>query len=93
MKQIFADNLKSLRQSKGLTQTQLAKRLGINKSIISAYENQLRFPSVDVLVKLSLEFNISIDYLLGMPKDNTIDVSGLTEEQVIAIINLLKAFR
>lgn len=93
MKQTFADNLKNLRNSKGLTQTQLAVRLGINKSIISAYENQLRFPSVDVLIKLSYEFNVSIEYLLGMKKGQTIDVTGLSEEQVLAITNLIKAFK
>lgn len=89
----FSENLKNLRTKKGLTQTQLADRLWLNKSIISAYENEQRMPSLDVLVKLSYEFNVSIEYLLGIEKNKTIDISDLTDEQVSAINNLIELFR
>ena len=89
----FAENLKNLRTSKGLTQTQLAQRLWLNKSIISAYENETRIPSLEVLIKLSNEFNVSMEYLLGIEREKTIDISGLNEEQITvvsALIELLK---
>lgn len=89
----FAENLKNLRTSKGLTQTQLAQRLWLNKSIISAYENETRIPSLEVLIKLSNEFNVSMEYLLGIEREKTIDISGLSEEQITvvnALIELLK---
>lgn len=89
----FAENLINLRKSKGLTQTQLAQRLWLNKSIISAYENETRTPSLEVLIKLSNEFNVSMEYLLGIEKENTIDVSGLNEEQITAIASLIELFR
>lgn len=89
----FAENLKNLRTKKGLTQTQLADRLWLNKSIISAYENEQRMPSLDVLVKLSYEFNVSMEFLLGIEKNKTVDVSGLTDEEVSAINNLVSLFR
>lgn len=89
----FAENLKSLRTKKGLTQTQLADKLWLNKSIISAYENEQRMPSLDVLIKLSYEFNVSMEYLLGIEKKKTIDVSDLTDEQIFAINNLIELFR
>lgn len=89
----FAENLKNLRTKKGLTQTQLADRLWLNKSIISAYENEQRMPSLDVLVKISYEFNVSIEYLLGIEKNKTIDISDLTDEQISAINNLIELFR
>ena len=89
----FAETLKNLRTKKGLTQTQLADRLWLNKSIISAYENEQRMPSLDVLIKLSYEFNVSMEYLLGIEKNKTIDISDLTDEQISAINILIELFR
>ena len=89
----FAENLRNLRTSKGLTQTQLAQRLWLNKSIISAYENETRVPSLEVLIKLSNEFNVSIEYLLGIEREKTIDVTGLNEEQIAAIGSLIELFK
>lgn len=89
----FAETLKVLRTKKGLTQTQLADKLWLNKSIISAYENEQRMPSLDVLIKLSYEFNVSMEYLLGIEKNKTIDVSDLSDEQISAINNLIELLR
>lgn len=84
----FGLRIKKLRQSKNLTQLQLAKRLNISKSMISAYENDIRLPSYDVLIKLSRIFNVSTDFLLGINSNRTINVSGLTDKQ-IEIINTI----
>ncbi len=89
----FAENLKNLRASKGLTQTQLAQRLWLNKSIISAYENETRTPSLEVLIKLSNEFNVSMEYLLGIEREKTIDVTGLTEEQISVVSSLVELLK
>ena len=89
----FAENLKSLRTKKGLSQTQLATKLWLNKSIISAYENEQRSPSLDVLIKLSYEFNVSMEYLLGIERDKTLNISGLNDEQVTVINSLVELLR
>lgn len=89
----FAENLKSLRTKKGLSQTQLATKLWLNKSIISAYENEQRSPSLDVLIKLSYEFNVSMEYLLGIERDKTTDISGLNDEQVTIVNSLIELLR
>ena len=92
MKHEFAENIKNLRKSRNLTQSELANRLGVNKSIISAYENQQRLPSIDMLIKLSLEFNVSMEYLLGISKNKSIDVSRLTDSQISIISQLIADF-
>lgn len=89
----FAENLKNLRTSKGLTQTQLAQRLWLNKSIISAYENETRTPSLEVLIKLSNEFNVSMEYILGIEREKTIDITGLTEEQIAVVSSLVELLK
>lgn len=84
----FGSRLKELRTQAGMTQLQLAQRMGITKSVVSFYELQERTPSPDVLVKLAGIFRVSTDYLLGIDKRETIDVSGLDKEDV-AIMRIL----
>ena len=67
--------------------------------MISAYEKGKRMPSLDVLIQLSSIFNVSIDYLLGIQRENTddkettIDISGLNEKQKKIVADLIETFR
>ena len=89
----FGNRLKTLRIKKKLTQQQLADLLGLTKSVISAYENGLRYPAYDVLIKISRIFKVSTDFLLGVEIKREIDTSGLTDEQVEALIVLIDSIR
>ena len=89
----FGNNLKSLRLQKKMTQAQLASKLGLTKSVISAYETGLRLPSYDVLIHISMLFDVSTDYLLGLEPKHTIDLSGLTRDEILALDNLIKAMK
>ena len=61
----FSNILRSLRNEKKYRQEDIAEVLGLSKQVISNYENGLREPSFDILIKLSEFFNVSTDYLLG----------------------------
>ena len=89
----FGDKVKKLRTDRGLNQTALAERLGVRKSIISAYESQMRGPSLEMLVKIALEFSVSVDWLLGVERTKSIDVAGVTDEQVTLLAGLAEEFR
>lgn len=89
----FGNTLKTLRISHNLTQAQLAQRLGLTKSVISAYETGLRMPSYDVLINISKLFKVSTDYLLGLEQKQQIDLSGLTEDEISALKNLIRAMK
>ena len=89
----FGARLRMLRQAKNITQKQLADQLRLTKSVISAYETDLRLPSYDILIKLSAIFGVTTDYLLGVNHGQLIDISGLSEadsQMVIQLINRLK---
>ena len=92
MQEKFAQNIHDLRKEKHMTQTQLAELVGVKKAQISAIENQQRLPSINLLIKLASVFNVSIEYLLGINKNNTIDVSKLTPEQVAMITSIIEEF-
>lgn len=89
----FGDRLKSLRAGAGMSQTELARRLNITKSVVSYYERQERTPSPDVLVKLSQIFHTTTDYLLGVENKKMIDVSDLTDEDVRFILLTIETLR
>lgn len=52
------------RRKKELTQTQLAEEIGVSRITINKWETGKSTPSVEMLLKLSNFFNVSVDYLL-----------------------------
>ena len=80
-------------EEKKISQTKLAQKLGLTKSVISAYETGLRMPSYDVLVNIARIYNVTTDFLLGLERKFEIDLSGLTQEEIEAILNLIKAMK
>ncbi len=90
----FGERLKKLRQGEGMSQQQLADRLGVTKSVVSYYELRERYPSPEVLIKLSAIFHTSTDFLLGLERSGeSVDLSGLDEEDVITIKRLITSLR
>ena len=61
----FGLRLKHLRIEKGLTQDELAKKLGVAKSTISLYETNAREPNFNMLTRIADFFNVTVDGLLG----------------------------
>ena len=82
----FGKRLIILRKNRGWTQKQLAQRIGIAKSTVSAYERNLRVPSYETLLSFAKLFNVTTDYLLSNDTQMSIDLSGLTKEQAQALI-------
>lgn len=62
----FSSNLRLLRKRRGLTQDELALALGMPRSTLSNYENQLAEPSLEALIAFGKHFNIAIDTLLQL---------------------------
>ena len=88
----FSEIAKELRISKNLTQTQLAERMWVKKSIISAYETDARPPSLDMLIKYAKEFNVTTDYLLGLQEHKSINVDSLTDQQINILNSIILEF-
>jgi len=72
----FSKNIKLLRKRRGRTQDEVADTLGMKRSTLSGYENQVAQPGLSSLVAFSKYFNISIDTLLK------IDLTHLSESQL-----------
>lgn len=89
----FTNRFKEIRIQNHLTQKQMAERLGVQKSVVCYYERGERFPFIDILIRFSSIFHISTDYLLGLDKSRTLDVSGLSEDDIIAVQGVIDALR
>jgi len=64
MKIFIAQNIKHLRQKKGLSQEELAEELKITRAQVSTFERETSSPSIQILYKLSSFFEIPIDILV-----------------------------
>lgn len=66
---MFSENLKNLRRSEGISQEELADKIGVSKSSIGMYEQGKRLPKTDTVMKKIAEyFGVSLDYLMGYEK-------------------------
>lgn len=61
----FAERLRTLRTSKGLSQAEFAKQIKISKSSVNMYERGEREPGLETLERIADYFNVDLDYLLG----------------------------
>lgn len=68
----FQNVFKQLRISSGLTQQEVADKLGISRSTIGMYETGAREPDYATLETIADFFNVDIDYLLGRTNKTTV---------------------
>ncbi len=66
MKIYLGQRLKELREEKGLTQNQLAEKLGINSVTYLHYEKEQREPPLSLLAEIAKFYGVTVDYLLGL---------------------------
>lgn len=88
-----ADRIKALRESRGWTQAELARRMNMTRNGINSWEQGLSMPSPQSPVDLARLFSVSTDYLLGVEKHNTVNVTGLDEKDVALIAQLAERLR
>ena len=73
----FRANLKAVRKEKNLTQRQVAEQLGVVESCYANWEQGRTEPDISTLRRLSLIFEVSIDYLAGLEDDFGVRVAGI----------------
>jgi transcriptional regulator with XRE-family HTH domain len=99
---MLGEKIKILRKEHDMTQTDLAKKLGIKQPSLNAWEKNKKNPTIPMLKKLSEIFAISIDTLLFDQKDVEIltikdkalltkfkEIDKLTENEKEIIINMI----
>ena len=80
------DTIKNLREKHGLSQDQLAERVMVTRQAVSRWETGETQPNTETLKLLSKEFDVSINTLLGSPRQLVCQCCGmpLSEDEVIS---------
>ena len=74
--------IKELREKANMTQQELGDKINRDKGVISRYENNYQPVPFDTMRSFAAIFNVSMDYLAGMEKQQSIPTTGLTEPQI-----------
>lgn len=85
--QIFADRLKELRAKLGLTQKDFAEKIGVTAAALSAYENNIKNPSISVAKRIADKYHVSIDWLCGLTDKMSNNDEIRTYSDVIVLLN------
>lgn len=99
----FGKKLREARDAKGISQSELAKLLGTNHSIIGKYERDEVKPTIDVVRKLADHLSTNVGYLLGENEDMNIlkdpamlkrfnEVNALPEEDKKCVFSMMDAY-
>ena len=90
---MVCDTIKSLRETAGLSQSALAKRLGVTRSSVNAWEMGLSIPTAQYIVELSQLFHLSTHYLLGLNNTQAIYIDRLSQEEKQILYSLIHYFQ
>lgn len=64
--EVRAMNIRPLREQHGMTQEDLAKRLGVKYPAVSKWERGMAYPSMNTVIKMAELFQVSMDVVLGL---------------------------
>ena len=85
--------LQELRKKCNLSQKEAAKRLGVSRATVSAYERNIKSPSIETLERMALLYHASVDFMLGLEHRTCFYIDDLTEHQQKTILGILELLR
>lgn len=89
---MICDTIKELRERAGLSQSALAKKVGVTRSAVNAWEMGLSIPTTQYVAELAQLFHVSTDYMLGLDNTESIYIDNLTDEEKHILYSLLNYF-
>ena len=96
---VFSEKLQILRKNKGLTQEELAEKLGVSRQAVAKWESSLVYPDIYNLIQISNLMNVSLDYLVkeqdcevAIKQNERQDIDELIEFRLEANVNTYAAY-
>ena len=78
---MISDNIKRLRENAGLSQAALARKLGVTRASVNAWEMELSAPTAQYLIALAQLFHTTTDDILGLESQEQIVLRGMNEQE------------
>jgi len=88
----IGEKISELRNKQGLTQSALARCLGVTRSSVNAWEMSISYPSIEKIIDIAQFFHVSTDYLLGLNNSLFVDISSLNDKEKTYVYNLISIF-
>lgn len=82
-KQTLGMMISSLRKEKGMTQLELAEKMGVTDKAVSKWERDLSFPDINSIPKLAEIFDVSVDDLMQVKAENKENLSKSKINEII----------
>jgi transcriptional regulator with XRE-family HTH domain len=85
----FAENLKKCRTQKGISQDEIAKKISIHPVQFSRYERGQSAPSIEVVQKIAVALDVSIDQLVYGDQDNKAEQS-ISDRELLSMFQKIQ---
>ena len=76
-----------------MTQTDLAKKLGVSRSAVNLWEMSVSSPSLSNLVEMSKIFDVNVDYLINLTDKITVDITDLKPNEREIVMKLVECLK
>ena len=86
---MISDNIKRLRENMGLSQAALARKLGVTRASVNAWEMELSSPTAVYLVEMAQLFHTTTDDILGLEREEKISLRGMNEQEKHLVYDLV----
>lgn len=90
---MISQRLKELRERHHFSQAEIAKILGLTRSSVNAWELGISVPSTKYVIELAHLFSVSADYLLEIEHGTKLDLSGLDEDSIQILTDMVSYMR
>lgn len=86
---MISDNIKRLRENAGLSQSALARKLGVTRASVNAWEMELSAPTAQYLVALAQLSHTTTDDILGLESEEQIVLRNMNEQEKRLVYDLV----
>jgi len=89
---MIGERIKKLRENASLSQAELARKLGISRSSVNAWESGFSAPTAVYIIEMAKLFHSTADFILELDKGEKIVLDGYSKEEIKIIHGLLAYF-
>lgn len=89
----LCERIAELRNSLGITQAELGKKLGVTRSAVNSWEMGLSIPQLKHVIQMAGIFNITIDSLISSSNRMVVDITDLKPKEQQVILNMVDCLK
>lgn len=82
----MADRIQHLRKSKGISQEELADKVGVSRQAVSKWESEQSTPDIEKVILLSDFFDVTTDYLLKGIEPVSENITKKSDARIFSLV-------